>query len=411
MSVIKRNGAFSIYFRPFRDKKIGLKLDTTSKNEAGQIEAMILRACRSGNYTVLDDVSREACVRMFRNQKWEFPSGLADDLIPQRELTLWDAVMLCMKYPEVQNSPNRDRMEQAFVHIGERLGRNLPVKHLWIPQITQYQLERQSEGAAASTINKESAALSRMFQVLIELRYLDVNPARLVKRLSEKNAKRQMYISLADFQNILKLLPGWYKPIAQVAFYTGMRRGEILGLTWKRVNIKNRMIYLGPDDVTEKNWKRVPIHHELVPILEDIRSQNVISMDRIFIHNGVPVAHRDQVRWAWDRNVENVEGLEPLPHFHDLRHTWKTNARRSGMDPEIRESIMGHALRGKSVSEGYGRISNEELIQAIDNMTFDHGATEIWVAPKKEKPTGTNCRKKKGNFVVTSAPILQGQKL
>jgi hypothetical protein len=49
------------------------------------------------------------------------------------------------------------------------------------------------------------------------------------------------------------------------------------------------------------------------------------------------------------------------------------------MDPEIRESILGHAGKGKSVSEGYGRIGDQELIKAIENKTFDHGSTEIVV--------------------------------
>jgi len=55
------------------------------------------------------------------------------------------------------------------------------------------------------------------------------------------------------------------------------------------------------------------------------------------------------------------------------------------MDSEIRKQIMGHWYRGKNVDEGYGWISDEELIEAIDGMTFDHGDTAIFVSTKKEK--------------------------
>ena len=58
------------------------------------------------------------------------------------------------------------------------------------------------------------------------------------------------------------------------------------------------------------------------------------------------------------------------------------NARRSGIDEEIRKAIMGHASRVKSVSEGYGWISDEELVSAIDKMTFDHGPTKIVFASR-----------------------------
>ena len=54
------------------------------------------------------------------------------------------------------------------------------------------------------------------------------------------------------------------------------------------------------------------------------------------------------------------------------------------MDPEIRERILGHWSRTKTVAERYGGISDEELIRAIDSMTFDNGDTLI-VVPGQEK--------------------------
>ena len=51
------------------------------------------------------------------------------------------------------------------------------------------------------------------------------------------------------------------------------------------------------------------------------------------------------------------------------------------MDPEIRESIMGHWFREKSVSERYGRINDAELVNAIDLMTF-YGRIKFDADPK-----------------------------
>ena len=76
------------------------------------------------------------------------------------------------------------------------------------------------------------------------------------------------------------------------------------------------------------------------------------------------------------------------------------------MDPEIRESIMGHWYRGRSVSERYGRIGDEELISAIDCMSFDHGGTEILInGQEKKKPTedGTLNRQVCDQIVTKSA--------
>lgn len=38
---------------------------------------------------------------------------------------------------------------------------------------------------------------------------------------------------------------------------------------------------------------------------------------------------------------------------------------------------MGHSDRKRSVQERYGAINDQELIKAVDLMTFDHGETEI----------------------------------
>ena len=80
------------------------------------------------------------------------------------------------------------------------------------------------------------------------------------------------------------------------------------------------------------------------------------------------------VRKCWARAVRlaEVPGLQ----MRDLRHTWKTNAQRSGMDPTIRNLIVGHSTE-RSVADRYIRVSDEELLRAVDSMSFDHGWTEL----------------------------------
>lgn len=385
MALIKRRRLWSTRVYLF-GKQVWISTGTTLKSEAESIERQILVACGSQDYRNLDPVARKALLRTFRNQRRPIPPDLSGEEPVTDELTLRKAMELCLRYPEMRDSPTRERIEQCFEHLTDHFGSEFPVKQIWIPQIKEYQVVRTSAGAAHGTVNREKSALSKLFQVLIELRHVDINPARLVKPLSEKFSKRQAYVSYKDFQAILEHLPFWFRVIALVAYYTGMRRGEILGLTWKKINLRKRIIYLGPDDVKERQWKRVPIHKDLLPILENIRTEQVVGLDRVFLHNGQPVEQKNQVRWCWERKASKT-GLDPAPRFHDLRHTWKTNARRSGMHPEIEKAIMGHSQRGLSVHEGYGMISDEELVKAIDAMTFDHGETQILAPAKKTKPT------------------------
>jgi len=54
---------------------------------------------------------------------------------------------------------------------------------------------------------------------------------------------------------------------------------------------------------------------------------------------------------------------------------------------------IGHWFKEKSVSERYGRISNEELLQAVDAITFGHGETEMlvgsWNSDNEDQKTCT----------------------
>jgi integrase len=385
--VTKKGLFFYIRFRPFDRASIDIKTYARSKTEAKQIECDLLTACRSRDYSFLNPVSREVCARMFNNRGWEIPSDLIVNPEVTSELTLFRACELFFKDAEINSSPSRWRYEYSGLHLLEELGQGKALKSIWVPELKRYQAIRKNQGAAPDTVNRELSTLSKIFQVMIELRLIKDNPVRLLKRLSTKSGERQVYLSFQDVQRIMDKCPAWFRPIVLTGYYTGMRRGEILNLTRKQVNLSKRIIILSPEDTKEAHWKRVPIHKDLIPILEECLKVTSLETHKVFLlhdkQGGRPI-ELETFKNPWPRACEALEKAEllkkPFPRFHDLRHTWRTNARRSEIDSQIAESILGHWFKGKSVSDRYGRISDQELIQAIDKLTFDHGETEILVA-------------------------------
>jgi integrase len=380
MSVTKRGKVYHIRFRPFGPKLITVRTPATTKTRAMQIERAILTACQANDFRGLDLESRAVCVSMFNNQRLAIPPDLGGDEAVKEELTLWRATEIFLNYPGIRESKTKWRYVCSLSHIVRQLGKDRPVKNVWVPDIRLYQSSRLAEKAAPASVNWETSTLSKLFGVLIELQFLEVNPVRLVKKLNVKSGERQVYISYGDVHRIIEPSPEWFRRFALTAYYTGMRRGELMSLTRKQVDLANRMIRLGPDDTKEGHWKRVPIHHDLVPILEECSKVRLLETDRVFLiqdRKGTRPINKEGIKAAWRRRMDKLD-FEQRPRLHDLRHTWRTNARRSGMDPQIAESIMGHWFKGKSVNDRYGFISDEELLQAIDSMTFDHGKTAIW---------------------------------
>jgi len=384
VAVKKRGGSWFLYFDPFKHRQIGLKIDVSGKLEAKRVEAVLIQACRTANYYGLDPVSREACVRMFMNQGWKLPDPLGavqEPTVPPEELTLWKGAEMLLKSPEMREHPYRWRYEATLIHLAEVLGKNRALGTLKVSDVKLYQHERLRQGAKAGTVNKELSTLSKIFQALIECEDLATNPVRLAGRVRETSGERQAYLSLSDMLRIVAATPPWFGAFVQVSYYTGMRRGEILSLCWRQVKLAQRMIILEPDSTKERHWKRIPLRTELIPVFEEAMHVRSLKTDRVFLIDGKSPS-RESFKNPWRKACVRTGLNNPSPRFHDLRHSWKSNALASGMDPEIRQAIMGHQGRVKSVPERYGRIMDVQLLAAIDAMSFDHGETEILAAAR-----------------------------
>jgi len=407
MSVKKRGDNYTITFRPFNERLVSVSTGLRDRHEAIRVEQAILVACRANDYRALDPVSREVCVRMFRNQKWEAPADLGGvEQQPKELLTFWKACELFLSYPEVKSKPNRltERYRMCLFHLVNFFGKDRPAESIRVPDIKMFMVERLNQGASPSTVNWEKSTLSRLFTVLVELELVGVNPVRMVKNLSQKSEERQVYLSFETVSQIAALCPEWFRRIIWASYYTGMRRGELLGLTRKQGNLSRRTISLGPQDTKEGHWKRVPIHRDLAPILEEGMKVSSLGSDKVFLlqdPKGIRPVELEASKNPWNRACEallveakrkyeelqteqarkEMERLaKPWPRFHDLRATWKVNARRSGVSEELQRAIMGHADRGRSVHDRYGYISDQELLEAIDRLTVKNGETKIFVA-------------------------------
>lgn len=373
--------------------EVKMPTEAKLKSEAQMIEASMKKALKTNDYDGLDQQTRTLLVRYFTNREMPVPEALIPQEKPHTRpvleedvLTLTVAARMACTDPETQskNTAYRQRFGECVVHLLSILGADTAVETIRVSDIKRYMLERENQGAAAATINRERGALSKIFRILIENELIERNPVSLTKPADEKRGRRKVYLSYNDFMRLVTALPDWYKPIALMAYYTGMRQGEIRTLKRSSLHLDRRLIRLNPTDTKERNWKTVPLHKDLIPILKRVLSKSVVSMDAVFLRQGRSIP-RTELRRLWEKAVAEC-GIDGL-HFHDLRHTWKTNARRSGIDEELRSKIMGHSHRAGSTHEGYGVEFDQEYLDAIDKMTFDHGETTIWAEKK-----GKNCR-------------------
>jgi integrase len=88
------------------------------------------------------------------------------------------------------------------------------------------------------------------------------NPVSAVEFLEELNT-RDRVLTPEEFARMLEVSPNYLKPVLQCAYHTGMRKGEILGLTWDRVDLKAEFIRLKGVDTKIGEARSIPIGREL----------------------------------------------------------------------------------------------------------------------------------------------------
>lgn len=373
MSIKLRGRTWTVTFRPFGQLiMLGLK-DVETKRQAIAIEAELFDALQRNDYSNLTGTARQAVIRLFTNQKWEFPPELQPPTVkaPPQVLTLWDSFEYFIKSENFITAKYPDRYKICMAHLVEHFGQTFPMKDLWTPQIREYRLKRQGQGVKAATVNREVGTLSRIFRVLIDHRLLDTNPCRNMERLSEKDGQREVYVSHADFLHMVEQTWEWFRPIMWAAYLSGMRQGEIVNLERKEVDTKARIIKLTPDKTKEEKFKRIPVHQDLLPFLET--KVHSLQTNRIFLKNGQPLTKSD-FKHPWRLAIR---GMDERIRFHDLRAVFITNCRRSDIGETVLQAIVGHADRMRPITQRYGRVSDQELISGIDKLNLDHGSTEV----------------------------------
>ena len=84
------------------------------------------------------------------------------------------------------------------------------------------------------------------------------NPVSAVPFLDEQNI-RDRILTPEEFERMLNAAPEYLKPILLCAYRTVMRRGEILNLTWDRVDLKSGFTRLKESDTKTGEARSIPL--------------------------------------------------------------------------------------------------------------------------------------------------------
>lgn len=223
---------------------------------------------------------------------------------------------------------------------------------------------RQEDGAKNATINRELAALRRMFTLAIDAGKLIAKPK--IRMLAEDNA-RQGFFEREQFADVIRRLPAPLQAVATFAFWTGWRRSEILALDWQRVDRKAMIVRLDVGSTKNKDGREFAYG-----AIDDVRAMMArqwaeheklkkatpaVICPLVFHRNGKRIA---SLRKAWNAACE-AAGC-PGRLLHDCRRTTVRNLERAGVSRSVAMKLTGH--KTESVYRRYAIVSSGDLAEA-----------------------------------------------
>jgi integrase len=266
-------------------------------------------------------------------------------------------------------------------------------------RIRTYILQRQEEEAENGTINRELAALKRMFSLASQMTPPKVSSIPYIPHLEENNV-RQGYFEHGEYLALRKALPAYLKPVVSMAYYTGMRREEILGLERPQVDLMEGKIILKAENTKNGEPRVIYMEGEL---LEVINFQMALGASKFpnspWVFFGETGERIRDFRGSWEsacieaglseiltdddgHPVEDKEG-KPIQVanklFHDFRRTAVRNMVRAGVPERVAMMISGHKTR--SVFERYNIVNENDLKLAskrvkeyhLERVKFENG--------------------------------------
>ena len=317
--------------------------------------------------------------------------------IPRMKTGDWLNTWLAGYVGNVKPATLKNYQDHVRLNIAPYIGA-APLSKLTTEMIQQMYNELQTEkGLSPKTIKNNHGVLHRALEQAQKMGYIRNNPLAAVTlpRIEKKQIKPLEDDELCAF---LKEIRGdTYELVYFVTVFTGLRQGEVLGLTWDCVDFEKKTLL-----INKQHGKRKGTCEYGFSSLKNDRPRVIEAADSVM--DALRKQKERQQRWAarlkegWDNSDNLVFTTETgrylcnqtvylafkkvmrrlhldATRFHDLRHTFAVNSLKSGDDIKTVQENLGHQTAAFTldvyahVTRGMKRESANRMDQYIHSVT------------------------------------------
>jgi integrase len=230
---------------------------------------------------------------------------------------------------------------------------------------------RFSKNSSPTAFNHTIGILRRILEVGVEAGVRYDNPARFIKRRSEKSKKPelpeidQFDAFVAEIENGGSRDSRNCAALVRFLAYGGFRKTEASNITWADCDfVRGKIIVRGDPETGTKNSeiREVPMIPEMRQLVEQLRTERRDEPAE------TPVMPVHECQKAMDRAAKII-GMPRITH-HDLRHLFATRCIESGVDIPTVSRWLGHKDGGALAMKVYGHLRDQHSVAMAQKVTF-----------------------------------------
>lgn len=298
------------------------------------------------------------------------------------------ATWLAMKLSNTRPSTGEQYSRIARLYISPALG-DTKLQEITPLKLQTLYRDLENQGTGKRTIQLVHTVLHGFLKHAVQMGYVAQNWAALVEVPRPKKKEMAVWDETQVNQFLLTVQGD---PFYRLAFATGMRRGELIGLQWKDVDFKASVIYIRrqvyrpegggfifQEPKTYRGKRAVAIgpgmlnslqkHYQAtIPLMKAIAGDQWQDYDLVFPTSIGTPRHGYEVTKTFE-DLAKRAGL-PVIRFHDIRHTAASILLLKG-EPSVRvAAILGQSIEVlHSTYAHYIRDNQERASMIMDELT------------------------------------------
>ena len=301
----------------------------------------------------------------------------------------------------------------VYGHIIPSIGK-IPISKLTQNDLQQFYAKLKRTGRKVNVELKGTGVSDRMvrschalcrssLEKAVEEGLITRNPSIGCKLPPKKNGEMKVLTQNEIVRLLNQAYDEGYYEMFLLELTTGMRRGEILGLKWRdlnletgELNIKRQLTTKGISvPKTKSSIRTILLPPDMLDLLREMKK--TAKYDWIFpspVKEGEPrnpTAITKRFRLMLERaHCKHVR-------FHDLRHTFATMALENGMDVKTLSAMIGH-VSSETTLNIYSHVTDTMRAQAAVKIDREIGGTNAEMPEAKDEPRQPQTSEIEGNF-------------